>query len=261
MSYSIVKPTHHIVEHNHVHISLFALTSFTRKSQVVTDCTILTINYINSTYHILKHMLWKKLKVIYLHDLTNLHMLLPKNLLRFETGEEYNTQVKLTKKMLVVILSSNYVEPIDLTKNLQVICILSRIYNQTIELPKNLKYFRFESVYIPNTLFPNHLVFMKIIGKRNAPCDVVFPEYLRILGYGGHGRAQITGTLGQNIHTVIINGKWDPYKYANLPNRTQCLSQYPFCTNHKQIINNERDKFENYMKKILGVDTFNYATI
>lgn len=111
----------------------------------------------------------EKLRIIYLHDLIDLRLTLPKNLLCFQTGVRYNTKVILTKKILVVILSRNYSKPIDLTKNLRVVCILCDSFNQLIGfgfgfgLPKGLKYFQFKAPVI-NMCFPNRLIFMGIRG-------------------------------------------------------------------------------------------------
>ena len=66
---------------------------------------------------------------------------------------------------------------------------------------------------------------------------------------------QYNGALNQNIRVLLIRQEWVPIKYVNIPNCTQCV-----CLNleYEQSTNNERKKFENYVKKILDDDMFEH---
>lgn len=228
-----------------------------QQSGSLINCTILTIDLSTYMLYQLGCILWKKLKVVRLHKYINISMELGKNLLCLKTDEVYNTPIVLNKKMLFVILGPDYIQPIDMGKNLRVMCIEGKNFNQPIGLPKNLKYFQIYSTSKHQVYLPNHLIFMGIAHQKNNSYNIVFPEHLYILNIYSNDK-QYIDALSQNVHAVVINGL-SSYKHANLPNRTLCLSNGD--SQHKQFVNDVNKQFNEYVKKILDVNTFIHRII
>lgn len=232
-----------------------------RRHDIITNCTILTINPTKtlscySSYS--SFVLWKKLKIIQLNA-SNIHMVLPKNLLCFLTNYCYKIKIVLTKPILVIVYPYEYNQPVELTKNLRVVCILNQHFNQRIELPKNLKYFQSRCAFKTNVLFPKHLNFMGICGYSNNQPNTIFPENLYgLITYDNY--IQLVDALNQDVRTVMISDKCAPIKHtstihANLPSDTVYL--YYNYSKYNPSANNERMKFDNYVNKLLDIGAFN----